>query len=114
MNRVYAQSERVITAKPEEVYATLIDYQNKRPSILTPNFVDYSVEKGGMGEGTMIRYRLQAAGRERPYRMRVAEPVKGQVLTESDTNSSRVTTWTPPPLKPGHRPTLPLATHSQA
>jgi hypothetical protein len=44
MNRVYAQSERVITAKPEEVYATLIDYQNKRPSILTPNFVDYSVE----------------------------------------------------------------------
>jgi len=44
MNRVYVQSERVITAKPEEVYATLIGYQNKRPSILTPNFVGYSVE----------------------------------------------------------------------
>jgi uncharacterized membrane protein len=109
MDRVYAQSERVITAKPEEVYATLIDYQNKRPSILTPNFVDYSVEKGGMGEGTVIRYRLQAAGRERPYRMRVAEPVKGQVLTESDTNSSLVTTWTLAPVKAGQQTRVRLA-----
>jgi uncharacterized membrane protein len=37
MNRVFAKSERVIRATLEEVYTTLIDYQNKRPSILTPN-----------------------------------------------------------------------------
>jgi uncharacterized membrane protein len=99
----------VITAKPEEVYATLIDYQNKRPYILTPNFVDYMVEEGGMGEGTVVRYRLQAAGRERPYRMRVAESVKGQVLTESDTNSSLVTTWTLTPVNNGQQTKVRLA-----
>jgi uncharacterized membrane protein/uncharacterized protein YndB with AHSA1/START domain len=109
MSRVYAHSERLITARPEEVYAALIDYQNKRPYILTSNFLDYRVEEGGMGEGTVIRYRLQAAGRERPYHMRVAESVKGQMLTERDTNSSLVTTWTLTPVNNGQQTNVRLA-----
>ena len=109
MKRVYAKSEQVIRATPEEVYTTLIDYQNKRPSILTPNFVDYSVEKGGIGEGTVVRYRLQAAGRERPYRMRVAEPIKGELLTERDINSTLITTWTLTPVRGGQQTKVRLA-----
>jgi uncharacterized protein YndB with AHSA1/START domain len=103
MSRVSAQSERVIAAPPQEVYATLIDYQNKRPSILTPNFLDYTVEKGGVGEGTVISYRLQAGGRERPYHMQVTEPVRGQTLMERDLNSSLSTTWTLTPVQGGQQ-----------
>ncbi len=109
MSRVHAQSERVITAKPEEVYTTLIDYQNQRPSLLPSNFLDYTVEQGGIGEGTVIRYRLQAARRERPYRMQIAEPIKGRVLTEKDTNSSLITTWTLTPVQDGELTKVRLA-----
>ena len=38
-----------------------------------------------------------ADGRTREYRMKVAEPEPGRVLTESDTDSSAVTTFTVSP-----------------
>ncbi|GHO83393.1 hypothetical protein KSZ_13990 [Dictyobacter formicarum] len=66
--------------------------------MLTPNFIDYKVEKGGKGSGTVISYLLHAANRERAYRMSVDEAVKGRVLTERDNNSSLVTTWALSPL----------------
>lgn len=93
MSSIHVKSERVIDAKPEDVYEALADYKVKRQQMLTPNFLDYTVEKGGHGNGTMLRYRLLAARRERPYHMSVQEPVKGQVITERDLNSSLVTTW---------------------
>lgn len=101
MNQIYVQSEYIIPAPPEEVYEALIDFQNVRPSILTNNFVDYTVEQGGVGEGTVIRYHLQAAGRKRPYRMHVTETSKGEILTERDSHSSLVTMWTLTPLDNG-------------
>jgi Polyketide cyclase / dehydrase and lipid transport len=36
---------------------------------------------------------MTAGGRARSFRMRVAEPEPGRVLTESDEHSSTVTTW---------------------
>ncbi|GLV59064.1 hypothetical protein KDH_58920 [Dictyobacter sp. S3.2.2.5] len=66
--------------------------------MLTPNFIDYRVEKGGKGSGTVISYLLRAANRERAYRMSVDEAVKGRVLTERDNNSSLVTTWVLSPV----------------
>ncbi len=103
MSRIYVQSEYVIPATPEVVYASLIDFQNTRPSILTSNFVDYTVEQGGMGEGTIIRYDLKAAGRKRPYRMHIAETLEGEVLTERDSNSSLITMWTLTPVDDGQQ-----------
>jgi len=94
MGRIYVKRERVVNDNPEEVYATLADYEEKRPLILTPNFLDYRVEQGGRGDGTVVSYRLQAARRERPYHMLIHEVVKGSVITEQDTNSSLITTWT--------------------
>ncbi|HTK07454.1 MAG TPA: SRPBCC family protein [Ktedonobacteraceae bacterium] len=94
MAHIQVKSERLVNASPENIYAALIDYVNKRPQILTANFMDYSVEKGGHGKGTIIRYRLHAANRERDYRLRIDEPVKGKIITEQDTNSTLVNTWT--------------------
>lgn len=93
MSRVSAQSERVIDASPEAVYAVLADYKNKRPLILTPNFLAYTVEKGGQGVGTVVSYRLRAANRERQYRMSVDQAVQDKQLVERDNNSSLITTW---------------------
>ncbi len=103
MSRIFVKKERVINAAPENVYAVLSDYKSQRPQMLTPNFLDYTVEKGGKGDGTVISYRLRAANRERPYKMRVNEPVKGEVITESDNGSSLVTTWALSPLNDGQQ-----------
>ncbi len=103
MSKIFVKKERVINAAPEDVYAVLSDYRNQRPQMLTPNFLDYAVEKGGQGDGTVISYRLHAANRERSYKMRVDEPVKGEVITESDSDSSLVTTWTLYPLQDGQQ-----------
>jgi Polyketide cyclase / dehydrase and lipid transport len=103
MSRIHVTSERVVDAQPEVVYEVLKDYQVKRPQILTPNFLDYTVEKGGHGTGTEVRYRLRSARRERPYHIRVDEPLKGWVLRERDQNSSLVTTWTLSPENDGQR-----------
>jgi uncharacterized protein YndB with AHSA1/START domain len=103
MGQVFVKNERTIPASPETVYAVLADYREKRPLILTPNFLDYKVESGGQGSGTIVSYRLRAANRERAYRMRVDEVVKGQELMERDRNSSLVTTWTVSPKDDGRQ-----------
>src|SRR5579862_6860852 len=103
MSRVHVKQEQVINARPETVYAALTDYAGQRTQILPPNFLDYAVEKGGHGDGTIVRYRLRAARRERPYRMVVHEAARGKVITESDSNSSLVTTWTILPEEHGQQ-----------
>lgn len=94
MSHIRVDVERAIDASPAEVYAFLSDYAHRHPTILTSNFLDYGVEQGGVGAGTVVHFRLRAGGRERPYRMEIEEPEKGRVLRERDTNSSLVTNWT--------------------
>jgi hypothetical protein len=67
------------------------------PHFLPPAFSDFQVESGGVGAGTIMRYNLTAGGRTRQYRTKVAEPEPGRVLTESDTGSTSVTTFTVTP-----------------
>ena len=67
------------------------------PRFLPPAFSGFEVEQGGTGAGTVIRYTLTAGGRTRQYRSVVAEPDPGRVLTESDSGSTAVTTFTVSP-----------------
>jgi hypothetical protein len=67
------------------------------PRFLPQAFSGFEVESGGVGAGTVTRFTVTAGGRRRSYRMQVAEPEPGRVLTESDTNSSLVTTTTVTP-----------------
>ncbi|MGH2478815.1 MAG: SRPBCC family protein [Ktedonobacteraceae bacterium] len=101
MSHIFVRSERVVRARSEKVFDTLADYIHRHPRILPSNFLDYHVEQGGRGHGTVINYRLRAAGREREYTMRVEETVKGQVLTERDSSSSLVTRWSVLPVDQG-------------
>ena len=81
-------------ASPRDVYAFLSVYKDKRPAILPPAYEGYTGEKGGRGAGTVVRWVLKAGRRQRPYRLEVAEPSKGSVLTVKDASSSLVNTWT--------------------
>jgi Polyketide cyclase / dehydrase and lipid transport len=110
MSHILVQTEQVVAARPEEVWAFLTDYRNKRPQILTNNFLNYTVEKGGIGAGTVISYHLHAANRERFYRMLVSEPSSGKVLTERDEGSSLITTWTLIPTENDQQTRVQLST----
>ena len=89
-------AERTVGAPADDVYAYIADMRG-HPRFLPPAFSDFQVESGGVGAGTITRFTLAAGGRARQYRMKVAEPEPGHILTESDTDSSAVTTFTVTP-----------------
>jgi uncharacterized protein YndB with AHSA1/START domain len=103
MAMINVSAERVIDAPPETVYEYVADHRDHHPNFLPPAFTDYEVEAGGIGAGTITQFCVNAGGRSREYRMEVAEPEPGRVLTESDMNSSLITTWTIDPSGSGSR-----------
>jgi hypothetical protein len=90
-------AEGAVNAPAETVYGYIADMREHHPRFLPSAFSDFQVESGGIGAGTVIRYKLTAGGRTREFRTKVAEPEPGKVLTESDTRSSNVTTFTVSP-----------------
>lgn len=94
MATVRAMAWSRIAAPAARVYAILADYNQHHPRILPPAFSEWKVEEGGVGAGTVVSFRGKAGGRDRFFRMQVAEPQPGQVLTETDLLSSMVTTFT--------------------
>ncbi len=97
MARILISAERVVAAPAETVYGYIADMREHHPRFLPPAFSDFRVESGGVGAGTVARYKMTAGGRTREYEMKVAEPEPGRVLTESDAGSSAVTTFTVSP-----------------
>jgi uncharacterized protein YndB with AHSA1/START domain len=97
MAPIEVSAERVIGAPAEDVYGYIADHREHHQHFLPDAFSDYQVEAGGVGAGTITRFKVTAGGRTRDYRMQVAEPQPGRVITESDTGSSLVTTFTVTP-----------------
>jgi Polyketide cyclase / dehydrase and lipid transport len=97
MARNEATAEGKVAAPATTVYSYIADMREHHPHFLPSAFSGFQVESGGVGAGTVTRFRLTAGGRTREYRMQVAEPEPGRILTESDTNSSAVTTFTVDP-----------------
>jgi hypothetical protein len=66
------------------VYAILADYHDGHPHILPRGyFTSLTVERGGVGEGTVIRFGMRAFGKTRETRAAVTEPEPGRVLVET-------------------------------
>jgi uncharacterized protein YndB with AHSA1/START domain len=103
MGTINVSAERTIAAPAETLYGYIADNREHHPHFLPDAFVDFRVEEGGVGAGTITSFRMNAGGRSREYRMQVAEPQPGRVLTESDTGSSLVTTFTVTPQGAGAR-----------
>ena len=55
------------------------------------------VEQGGVGAGTVIRFRVKMGGRTLAFHQRVDEPQPGRTLTETDLDTGAVTTFTVTP-----------------
>jgi uncharacterized membrane protein len=87
-------AEGTVDAPADTVYRYIADMREHHPHFLPPAFSDFRVESGGVGAGTITRFTLTAGGRTREYRTKIAEPEPGRILTESDTGSSTVTTFT--------------------
>jgi uncharacterized protein YndB with AHSA1/START domain len=97
MARNVATAEGTVHAPAETVYRYIADMREHHPRFLPPAFSGFRVESGGVGAGTVTRFTMTAGGRTREYRNVIAEPEPGRVLTESDSGSSAVTTFTVTP-----------------
>lgn len=94
MAQVEAVAQRDISAKPDDVFDAIADYQDVHRRILPPQFTAYEVREGGDGEGTLLALTLQATSkRVRHCLMEITEPDE-TTLVERDRNSTLVTTWT--------------------
>lgn len=100
-----------LDAPPERVYALLADYRGGHPRILpAPYFEGLRVERGGVGAGTVITFRMRLGGRGRDFHADVTEPEPGRVLAEADRLSGAVTTFTVDGLGSGDRSRVTIAT----
>lgn len=105
MPDIYATAERQIDAPAERVYRILADYEQHR-RILPPAFSDFKIERGGVGAGTVVSFKVRAGGVTQSHRDTVAEPQPGRVLTETN-DKGKLTTFTVTPLGgPGSDRTL--------
>ena len=78
-------AERLIDAPAEVVYHLLADYRvHHRPEgFLPPAFSDQEILRGGVGEGTELRYTLTAGNRPRVVTSVISEPEPGRRLVET-------------------------------
>jgi hypothetical protein len=82
---------------PADLTYRLIADDTHHQQFLPDGFSDFEVVEGGVGAGTLHRFKVTAGGRTREYVMRVDEPEPGRVITETDQGSSLVTTFTVTP-----------------
>ena len=92
--QISASAERRIDAPARLVYEYIRDFRAHHPNFLPPQFSDFEVETGGVGAGTVHRFRMTLGGRTAAYRVRVGEPEPGRVLIESDPSRCMLTTFT--------------------
>ncbi|WP_068279591.1 SRPBCC family protein [Aldersonia kunmingensis] len=100
MGQVSASSSATIDAAPDRVLEALSDYQDIRPRILSSHYREYRVLSGGKGDGTVANWILQAT-EKRQRNVEATVSVQGNTITETDKNSSMVTTYTVAPSGSG-------------
>ncbi len=93
MAQVHAVTDAHVHAPVAEVRAALADYATVRPTILTEHYRDFRVLEGGVGDGTVASWTLQATSkRSRDVVADVDVTADGDVV-ERDRNSTLVTVY---------------------
>jgi hypothetical protein len=93
---VIAETAR-IPAPADRLYAIIVDYRDGHPRILPKQFSGLTVDEGGIGAGTVIRFEMRAFGRIQKFKGVVSEPQPGRILEETYVDGT-VTTFR---LNPG-------------
>ncbi|MEV5647718.1 SRPBCC family protein [Nocardia sp. NPDC052254] len=105
MGQVSASSSTIVTAEPQRVLDAIADYETVRPRILSAHYRDYKVLEGGKGAGTVAEWTLQAT-EKRSRNVHAVVTVSDSMVTERDSNSTLVTTWTVSPSGEGSSVTV--------
>ena len=105
MAQVSAASTILINVESAATLAAVADYQNVRPKILSPQYSEYQVLQGGQGQGTVVKWKLQAT-KSRSRDVQASVDVAGHSVIEKDANSSMITNWTVAPAGPGSSVTV--------
>ena len=64
MRIVTVEAEGIVAGPPAHVYEVLADYKQHHPKILPDEFTEFSVEEGGVGAGTVIRFQMYSGWSE--------------------------------------------------
>lgn len=99
--KITASVERHIDAPARRVYSYIRDFRDHHPKFLPSQFSDLEVETGGVGAGTVHRFKMTLGGRTTDYRVRVGEPIPGRMLIESDPARRMLTTFVVDPQPDG-------------
>jgi hypothetical protein len=106
-------ASKLINSSPERVYSLLADYHDGHQHILpNPPFVSFDVEEGGIGAGTVVRFKLRLLGRTQSFRAHVSEPEPGRRLVETNDDAS-VTTFTVESQDQGRRSLVAITTETR-
>jgi hypothetical protein len=112
---IHVEVTETINARPEKIYSILADYNIGHPSILPkPYFTYLTVEKGGVGTGTVLRVGMEVFGVKKDYHLTVTEPQPGRVLKEADDEQGVVTHFTVEPVGNGEQSRVTIATDSRS
>ena len=104
----------LILAPARQVYAIIVDYEVGHPSILPkPPFVSLTVERGGIGAGTLINLQMRLLGRLQTYRGEITEPEPGRVLVETYLGTGMVTTFRVESRDDGQRSQVTIVTDTK-
>ena len=98
---VRVDAERVLQAPAGAIYQAIADYRRHHPRILPPAITDLQVQRGGVGAGTAITFKVTLAGRTNLAHAEVSEPQPGRMLVES--GDGVTTTFTVEPVAGGTR-----------
>ncbi|MEV4128775.1 SRPBCC family protein [Nocardia sp. NPDC049707] len=105
MGQVSASSSIAVAADPQRTLEAIADYEKVRPRILSAHYRDYRVLEGGQGAGTVAEWTLQAT-EKRSRNVHAVVSVSDSIVTERDSNSTLVNTWTVSPEGTGSQVTL--------
>ena len=111
MTTVRVSSTGTIDARPQTVYAIIADYHEGHPRIISEKyFSNLTVETGGIGAGTIIRFNVRLLGAVRTVRAEISEPSPGRVLVETDVETGARTSFTVEPANGGKRSIVTIET----
>lgn len=100
----------LIDAPSKTLYTIIADYKDSHPHILPkPPFVSLTIEKGGIGAGTVMLVYMRVLGQTQSFRSVVTEPEPGRVLIETNDNGY-VTTFTVDPRADGRQGYVTIST----
>ena len=92
----------IIPARRERVYSLIANYHDGHPRILPKQFSNLTIEQGGVGAGTVIRFQMSLFGKKQTFRAAITEPEPGRVLVETYLDTSgAITTFM---VNPGTAP----------